>query len=817
MKEFLDKIRDRILIVNAEGKIEFCNKCLLEDLQYTLSAYQEKKLDKFLIPGEVKFISWEELLRLGHTKFLVILRNINDEEISYEGILNIGKWNEKQIYYIILRENEPIYNVKELERLLDKLPFVVWLKDQEKKYRFVNECFINKASALTQHLERSSILGKNDEDIWNQEFTRIIQEGEDELLIKKEAICYEKVIEIDNKQRWYQFNFIPITSSSGQVQYILGMREEITLYKKMERQLDKNYYKEYMRNKLYTQDIELGSEHIKYLYQMKGINGSIQEVLEEIEADGIIIGIYNKAKNSLYCTYKEGMESCELDLMDEIKLTNSFRDEMISGDNLWGIKLAHDYYKYIDIEQREAFKVKDLSYLGCYPIVLEDELLGILICSYSNLDNTNPSRETQIFKISRQLALIIQNEVLTKVVKRELEKREELEEELQNFAETASDLMAIIAMDGRIEKVNGAWESVLGWTPSELIGRPSNEFVYREDQQRFFEKKFCINNKRAVRGIICRGYCKNKSYKWIEWSIKYTSNKQYYVCTDRDISKQKEQEEARKVYEEALQIEKIKSEFFANMSHEFRTPLNIILATVQLLEKGIKQGHINVQPNFDLVKYLSTVKQNTYRILRLSNNIMELTSIDTGHYKMKLENLNIVNVIEETTLSVADYIESRGITLLFDTDVEEVITACDAEKLERIILNILSNSVKYTYRGGIISVNLSLQDEGLIVVVKDTGVGIPKEKLTTIFNPFIQVDSLLTRKCEGSGIGLALVKSLVKMHEGTIDAKSELGKGTEMVIKFPIRVLEDSEVEPLEFEPRIEQTKMEFSDIYNLY
>ena len=115
MKEFLDKIRDRILIVNAEGKIEFCNKCLLEDLQYTLSAYQEKKLDKFLIPGEVKFISWEELLRLGHTKFLVILRNINDEEISYEGILNIGKWNEKQIYYIILRENEPIYNVNELE------------------------------------------------------------------------------------------------------------------------------------------------------------------------------------------------------------------------------------------------------------------------------------------------------------------------------------------------------------------------------------------------------------------------------------------------------------------------------------------------------------------------------------------------------------------------------------------------------------------------------------------------------------------------------------------------------------------------------
>lgn len=818
MEELLDTINSKILIMNTKGEIEFCNKCLLEDLQTTLSSLKNKKLDKFLIVGQKRILNWQQLLKEGYTQFLKIFININHQEKIYQGLLNKTKHNDKELYYIVLEDRQQVYNIEDLEKILDQLPFVIWLKDRAKKYRFVNQCFINKVSVLTNPLERSSILQQEDKDVWDEQFSQIIEEGEEELFITKEAVCYERCIEVNNKKRWYQFNFIPIKDNTDELQYILGMREEITLHKKMELQLDKNYYKEYMENKLYTQDVEMENEQIRCLYQMQGINGRLQEVLEEIGAEGSIIGIYNKDRNSLYCTYKEGMEFCEIELLDEIKLVSNLKGKMLNENNLWGVRVAHDYYKYIRTEERNRFKADDSNYLGCYPIELENDILGVLICSYSNTKGIDSNKEKQIFKILKQLALIIQNEILTKAVKCELEKREELEEELQSFAETASDLMVIVTVDGYIKKVSGAWESVLGWTSAELVGRHFNQFVYSEEIQYFEEENPYINNTNTVRGLIYRGLCKNKGYKWIEWSMRYVSNRQHYICTGRDISKEKEQEEARKVYEEALQVEKIKSEFFANMSHEFRTPLNIILATVQLLEKEIRQGHVSIEVDFNLEKCLSTVKQNTYRILRLANNIMELTSIDAGHYKMKLENLNIVNIIEETTLSVAEYIESRGITLIFDTDVEEVITACDAEKLERIVLNILSNAVKYTLRGGIISVNLSLRDENLIVKVKDTGVGIPKEKLSTIFNPFIQVESLLTRKCEGSGIGLALVKSLVEMHEGTIKAKSELNKGTEIIIEIPIKTIDEySEMDLMEFEPRIEQTKMEFSDIYNLY
>lgn len=712
-----------------------------------------------------------------------------------------------------------LYNVRDLETILDQLPFIIWLKDDERKYRFVNQCFINKTSIRTNWLDRNMILQQEDNTIWGNEIASIIENGENEVLKTKETVCYEKCIKVDGKDKWYQFNFIPIKEEGEKLQYILGMREEITLHKKMEIQLDKNYYKTYISNKLYAHDLQIDSREAEYIHQMQSMSVRLQEVLEEIEiagmTEGIMVGIYNKDRNTLCCTYKKGMTSYEIALLDEVKLINNVKEKMINLDNLWEVRRVQNYYDYIHITHKHVFHNDDLKYLGCYPLVLDDEVLGVLICDYSRLRSIDSNKEKQIFKIAKQLALIIQNEILTRAVKRELEKREALEEELQNFAETASDLMVIVKEDGFISKVSGAWEAILGWTNKELEGKHFEEFIYGEDKKHEEKVDDYINNTAIVRGIIYRNKCKEKGYKWIEWSTRYISSRKHYICTGRDISKEKEQEKARKAYEEALEVEKIKGEFFANMSHEFRTPLNIILATVQLLEKEIRQEHL--EKKVDLEKYLSAVKQNTYRILRLANNIIELTSIDTGYCRVNLENLNIISIIEETTLSVAEYIESRGITLIFDTEVEEVITICDAEKLERIILNILSNSVKYTPKGGVIAVNVSLENKNIIIKVKDTGVGIPKEKLNTIFNPFVHVDPILTRKCEGIGVGLALVKSLVELHGGIIEARSELGKGTEMIIKLPVRYTKKKEIiYPVEFAPRIEQTKMEFSDIYNL-
>ena len=171
-------------------------------------------------------------------------------------------------------------------------------------------------------------------------------------------------------------------------------------------------------------------------------------------------------------------------------------------------------------------------------------------------------------------------------------------------------------------------------------------------------------------------------------------------------------------------------------------------------------------------------------------------------------------------MSVAEYIKSKSIELIFDTDIEECIISCDPEKIERVILNLLANSIKFTKPGGNITVNMYDKGENIIISIKDTGIGIPNDKLDIIFDRFRQVDRSLTRKQEGSGIGLSIVKSLVELHKGTISVLSEYGKGTEFIIVFPVIVLPKENdicgVFEAESQERIERIHIEFSDIYSL-
>lgn len=222
----------------------------------------------------------------------------------------------------------------------------------------------------------------------------------------------------------------------------------------------------------------------------------------------------------------------------------------------------------------------------------------------------------------------------------------------------------------------------------------------------------------------------------------------------------------------------------------------------------------------NLIKYLDTIKQNSYRLLRLVNNLIDISRIDIGYYNLIPSNNNIISVIEDITLSVVDYVEDKNINLIFDTDIEEVVTSCDPDKIERVILNLLSNAIKYTSEHGTIEVNISHDVENVNVSVKDNGVGIPSDKLDIIFDRFGQANNLLTRKCEGSGIGLSLVKAIIEMHGGKIKVYSKLGKGTEFVFNIPIIKLLDKDKEYVfNYDSKdfhIEKCHIEFSDIYSL-
>ncbi|WP_032123495.1 Cache 3/Cache 2 fusion domain-containing protein [Clostridium amazonitimonense] len=274
--------------------------------------------------------------------------------------------------------------------------------------------------------------------------------------------------------------------------------------------------------------------------------------------------------------------------------------------------------------------------------------------------------------------------------------------------------------------------------------------------------------------------------------------------------------ENKRLLEESREYDILKNEFIANMSHELKTPLNIIFSTSQLFSFYLKNNDLEERDK--LIKYNDIIRQNCYRLLRLVNNLIDINRIDSGFMEINLKNENIVEVIENITLSTVDYIEGNGREIIFDTDVEEKFMAIDTDKMERIMLNLLSNAMKFTNPSDKIYVDILDEESDLIIKVKDTGIGIPSDKLKSIFERFKQIDPLLNRNHEGSGIGLSIVKSLVEMHDGIISVDSIYGKGTLFTIKLPVRhVNEDTTLHNDKFSSgeNIEKIEIEFSDIYN--
>lgn len=267
----------------------------------------------------------------------------------------------------------------------------------------------------------------------------------------------------------------------------------------------------------------------------------------------------------------------------------------------------------------------------------------------------------------------------------------------------------------------------------------------------------------------------------------------------RDITERKQAEEFKRKLEEndnllreTRELDVLKTEFFANISHELKTPLNVVLSSAQMLE-AMNCGNIKFDNSTKMSKYICMMKQNCFRLIRLVDNLIDSTKIDSGYFQLNLKNLDIVSIVEDTTLSVVKYIEDKGINLIFDTEMEEKIIACDCEKIERIILNLLSNAAKFTNEGGRIMVSIKDSISSIIISVKDTGIGIPKDKQDAIFERFVMVDKSLERNHLGSGLGLSIVKSLVELHGGKISLESEPGCGSEFIIELPANLVPETD------------------------
>lgn len=256
---------------------------------------------------------------------------------------------------------------------------------------------------------------------------------------------------------------------------------------------------------------------------------------------------------------------------------------------------------------------------------------------------------------------------------------------------------------------------------------------------------------------------------------------------------------------------RMQEEFFSFISHEFKTPLSIINAAVQVLQLLFKDK-MPIEAN----QYIKKIQRSALQQIRLVNSLLDITRAGSGYLKLNRRNMDIVQATQAIVESVSVYAESKRINLQFKSLWKKKITAMDDEKYERILLNLLSNAIKFTPEGKSIKVTLSEKKDIICIQVKDEGVGIPKDKINLIFERFGQVSSNLTRDSEGTGIGLYLVKTLVNALGGEILVESAPDKGSTFTVNLPEFIAEygDNHKHEIADSRLIQAANIEFSNIY---
>ncbi|MGN6637306.1 MAG: hybrid sensor histidine kinase/response regulator transcription factor, partial [Mucilaginibacter sp.] len=249
---------------------------------------------------------------------------------------------------------------------------------------------------------------------------------------------------------------------------------------------------------------------------------------------------------------------------------------------------------------------------------------------------------------------------------------------------------------------------------------------------------------------------------------------------------EKQREEAERMHE----LDLMKIRFFTNVSHEFRTPLSLIMAPVDKILKQVKEP--------DIQRQLQMVNRYARRLLNLVNQLLDFRRMEYQELKLHEKSGDIIKFIRELSYSFNDIGEQKHISFMFDTEIEEFYTSFDHDKIERIIFNLLSNAYKFTPQGGQVSVLLNVLEKDdkesrlLEIKVIDTGIGIPEDKKEKIFEPFFQNDIPGSMLNLGSGIGLSITKEFVRLHGGRIIVESEFNQGSCFTVLLPVQELDRS-------------------------
>lgn len=350
----------------------------------------------------------------------------------------------------------------------------------------------------------------------------------------------------------------------------------------------------------------------------------------------------------------------------------------------------------------------------------------------------------------------------------------------KSVVEDGSDIIFIVTYEGEILYHNNSVKETLGYKPNSLVGKNFFDFILPEALPALKKKYKVSTRQRYSEAIEFQFLCRDSTYKCLEFNsinLKHKEGIEGLILDCRDITERKRDAE------ELRKAQKAKDQFLANISHEIRTPINGIAGMAALLNENPGRD--------DQVTYLAAIKSASENLKVIINDILDLASIESGKLKFERIGFNLNGLLQSLGNTFMLQAKEKHLDFTYNIDASaKRIFIGDPVRLNQILINLISNAIKFTHSGGI-KLRCSAHSEkiggkcALKFEVADTGIGIHKDKLNTIFERFSQADASITRKYGGTGLGLTIVKQLVELQSGSISVNSKEGKGTTFTVTIP--------------------------------
>ena len=790
----LEQLKEGIAVIDKNYKIKYCNSSLLNYLGYKKEQLIEESIDKIVVLLKDDNACFEER-KDGNWQLI----NINDELCDVKAKVVIDEWNNESAYWLIISEYRP-YTVETLEKILENLPYGIWINKFRGEYKYINQNFINMNNRTTnRNTTIKDYINRKTNQIWRDVIWDYDMSNDDDVLEKTGIINEERQITDQFGGIKYTLIKIPVYNEMQEIEYVIGI----------------------VRYAIHQSDVDrilLNDLRNNYEPRTKIVERFKENTVKQLGVESILICEYNQESNRLKGLYRINNLPNEVLNQVDIFITKQEMERIANSKIEWKIE---EFCQFMHIPVRKDLIDQGIGYIYIYPIIYNGEIMGMLIACYKSRPLYSTMERRILDNLCGYAASTIKNNKLSRSLRKELVRRLQVEHELKMFLEVATDFICINDENGDFVDGNLEWWENLGWQPHELVRETAygkRRILYTEllvDEDKEITQNALDEMLKNQKGgnVTNRWKCKNGGYRWLRWEVKYSSKEKYFYTVAKDITELIEMKNKQLMYKETIALENLKNEFLANISHELKTPINLMYSTLQLIDNE-KIASTNERNAERLERYRGIVRQNIFRLIRLVNNVTDISKISAGSGDRKKGNYDIIEIIENISMSAVEYMNRKDLEFIFDTQVEEVVVACNPDMIERIMLNLLSNAIKYTERGSVF-INVDIVDQKLCVTVTDTGIGIPQEKIDIIFEPFVQVDTSFTRRCEGSGIGLALVKVFVEAHDGQVYVESEVGRGSKFTVEIPIRVIEGEEVSECPIsEAGCDKSKVEFSDIY---